>query len=248
MFDVLPPSRFGAALDQATQGAISVVFVFCLVVVMLFVGWAILTNIFCQIELLPPSSSPSAPAPAPLSDETAQERKRSGRKMLRDVSSITGGRRLEICAESFVMMPLEADLSRVETLPIVPALAPHPLAPHPLAPHPLAPQPMEHPADRPSAFPLYTSPPVGSSVAVADGRADADFPIDSTDSTDSTDSIDSVDSGVAEKRQPGGDQWPPAPKVAGAKVYRFIFASGMLVRVRSLEAFEVGPLPSWAYN
>lgn len=218
MLDVLPPSRFGAALDQATQGAISVVFVFCLVVVMLFVGWAIITNIFCPVELLPPSSSPLAPS---FSDETVQERKLARRKMLRDGSPITGCRRLETGAESFVMMPLEADLSRVETLPIVPALAP---------------QPMEQSAERPSAFPLYTPPPVGSSVAVTDGRADADF------------SLDSTYSGAVDNRHSGGDKWPPAPRVAGATVYRFIFASGMLVRVCSLEVFEAGPLPTLVYN
>ena len=126
-----------------------------------------------------------------------------------------------------VMMPLETDLTEASTFVTLPAATPQ-SAPRSAFPTYMPPSQPATPAIPPAIPPLI--PPLGSSLAVLDSPL-----YDEPDDPEPDGATDDPD-------------WPPTPRTPGAKTYRYVLASGELVRLRSLHRIEVYPLPSWAYN
>lgn len=114
-----------------------------------------------------------------------------------------------------MMKPLELDLARIETLPVITAIIPSPTAfPRQTPPTPPAP-PSARPPVSPSAGPLMQPAEEIKSA----GRSAGD----------------------------GTGDWPPAA-ASGATPYRYIFASGKLVRLRSLRLYTLYRLPRETWN
>jgi len=98
------------------------------------------------------------------------------------------------------MKPLEADLSRYETLPVISTAA--------------------SPLDRLDEL-LPDAPASGSAASGGGGLAIG--------------MRDEMRDGMGDGSWTV-DQWPPEPRQPGAKAYRYVFASGQLVRLRDLRA------------
>lgn len=122
-----------------------------------------------------------------------------------------------------MMKPLELDLARIETLPVITAIIPSPTAfPRQTPPTPPAP---------PSARPPV-SPSAGSLAGPLMQPAEE---------------IMSAGGGAGRSAGDGTGDWPPAA-ASGATPYRYIFASGKLVRLRSLRLYTLYRLPRETWN